>query len=56
MNMKRRILLSLGVLLVDLIIPFLPLTAIFLIYIFIYNPSWFRDFLDNMDGNAERGD
>lgn len=47
--MTNRILLSLGILLVDLLIFFLPLTALFLIYILLYNPPWFRGFLDNLD-------
>jgi hypothetical protein len=25
------------------------LTALFLIYIFIWNPPWFRDFLNRLD-------
>lgn len=49
MNMGKRILLSLGILLVDLAVFFLPLTAVFLVYILIVNPPWFRDFLNNLD-------
>jgi len=49
MNMSKRILLCLGILLVDLLIFFLPLTALFLIYILLYNPPWFREFLNNLD-------
>jgi len=49
MNMKKRILLSIGIMLVDLGVFFLPLTALFLIYILIYNPPWFREFLNNLD-------
>ncbi len=49
MSMTHRILLSLGILLVDLVVFFLPLTALFLIYILLYNPPWFRGFLDNLD-------
>ncbi len=52
MNMKKRILLSLGILLVDLIIFFFPLTAVFLIYIVLYNPAWFRNFLNNLDSQG----
>ena len=32
---------------------FLPLTAIFLIYIIIYNPPWFRKFLDELNENGD---
>ena len=49
MSMINRILLCLGILMVDLVIFFLPLTALFLIYILLYNPRWFREFLDGLD-------
>ena len=51
MNMTKRIILSLGILLVDLFIFFLPLTALFIIYILIFNPSWFRNFLTNLNNS-----
>ena len=53
MTMRNRILLGLGILAVDLVVFFLPLTAIFLIYIVIYNPPWFREFLNELDGNED---
>ena len=53
MNMTKRILLSIGILFIDLIVFFLPLTALFLIYILIANPHWFRDFLNNLDANVQ---
>ena len=49
MAMWKRILLSAGVLVIDLGVVILPLTALFLIYIFIWNPPWFRDFLNRLD-------
>lgn len=49
MTMTRRILLCIGILLVDLAVFALPLTALFLIYILIGNPFWFRDFLNRLD-------
>ena len=49
MAMWKRVLLSAGVLIIDLGVVILPLTALFLIYIFIWNPSWFRDFLNRLD-------
>jgi hypothetical protein len=49
MNKTKRILLAVGILLVDLFIFFLPLTALFLIYIIVFNPPWFRDFLNHLD-------
>jgi hypothetical protein len=50
--MKKRILLSIGIMIVDLGVFFLPLTALFLIYILIYNPPWFRKFLEGLDGRS----
>ena len=49
MTMNKRILICVGILLVDLAVFFLPLTALFLIYILIVNPPWFRDFLNRLD-------
>jgi hypothetical protein len=37
------------ILLVDLAVFALPLTALFLIYILVVNPTWFRDFLNRLD-------
>lgn len=48
-TMVQRVLLAALVLLVDLVIFFFPLTAVFLAYIILFNPSWFRDFLDRID-------
>ncbi len=58
MSMKKRILLSLGIMIVDLGVFFLPLTALFLIYILFYNPAWFREFLEGLDRRPDdiRGD
>jgi hypothetical protein len=52
MPMTQRLLLSIGILLIDLLIFFLPLTAFFLIYILMVNPAWFRDFLNTLDDAA----
>ena len=56
MIMRNRILISVGILLVDLIVFFLPLTAFFLIYIVMFNPPWFRKFLNDLDENRERAE
>lgn len=45
MTLTQRILISLGILLVDFVFFFVPLTALFLAYIVLFNPPWFRDFL-----------
>ncbi|UCD32378.1 MAG: hypothetical protein JSW04_14870 [Desulfobacterales bacterium] len=49
MTMTKRILICMGILLVDLAVFFLPLTAFFLIYILLVNPPWFRDILNRLD-------
>jgi hypothetical protein len=49
MTRSYRLLLSVGILLVDLLVFFLPLTALFLIYILMVNPPWFREFLNRLD-------
>ncbi len=48
MNIFYRILISIGLLVLHYVGFFLPLTEFFLIYIIIFNPKWFRDFLNNM--------
>jgi hypothetical protein len=49
MRKKQRILLCVIILLVDLAVFFLPLTAIFLVYIIMENPPWFREFLQQLE-------
>jgi hypothetical protein len=53
MKMTHRILLALGVIAVDLAVFFLPLSALFLAYIFIYNPPWFRDLINSLDSGQD---
>ena len=50
---QRAVLVAL-VLLVDLVVFFFPLTAVLLAYIILFNPLWFREFLDRIDqpGNS----
>jgi hypothetical protein len=54
MSIMNRILISLGILVVDLVIFFFPLTAFFLIYIIFYNPPWFREFLEGLDKKPDQ--
>lgn len=57
MSMTNRLLIALGILVVDLVFFVLPLTALFLGYIIVTNPPWFRDFLNGLDrqnGNPDR--
>jgi hypothetical protein len=49
MSMINRVLLALGVVVVDLAVFFVPLTAVFMAYILVYNPPWFREFLNTLD-------
>jgi hypothetical protein len=49
MSFTQRVLLSFGILLIDLIVFFLPLTALFLVYIILANPAWFRKFLQDLN-------
>ena len=49
MSFGQRIILSVGILLIDLIVFFLPLTDLFLVYIILANPDWFREFLQKLN-------
>jgi len=49
MRMAYRILICSGILLIDLAVFFLPLTALFLTYIILANPPWFREFLQKLN-------
>jgi hypothetical protein len=49
MSMINRVLLALGVVALDLAVFFVPLTAVFMAYILIYNPPWFRKFINSLD-------
>lgn len=49
MSLFYRSLIAAGVLLVDGILFFLPLTAVFLAYVILVNPPWFRSFLGAME-------
>ena len=46
MPLKYRILIVMGILVLDLALFFLPLCAFFLAYVILANPPWFRDFLN----------
>jgi len=53
MKMAHRVLLALGVVAVDLAVFFIPLTALFLAYVFIYNPPWFRELINSLDAGQK---
>jgi hypothetical protein len=52
MEMTKRILLAVAILAIDTVFFFLPLTAIFLAYVLIANPPWFRQFINRLDSPA----
>jgi hypothetical protein len=49
MSQQKRVLIALGIISLDLIVFFFPLTAFFLAYVIIYNPPWVKDFLKRLD-------
>lgn len=49
MSMNQRILMAMGILVLDSVVFFLPLAAVFMAYILIANPPWFRKFLEGLD-------
>jgi len=49
MNLTHRMLICIGILLLDLVVFFLPLSAFFLVYILMVNPPWFRQYLQKLD-------
>lgn len=51
MRIAYRIIVAILLIMLDAAVFYLPLTAMFLAYILIWNPFWFRDFLNNSDKN-----
>ncbi len=49
MSMTQRILIAAAVLTLDLVVFFFPLAAVFMAYILISNPPWFRAFLNGLE-------
>jgi hypothetical protein len=47
--MINRVLLAVGAVVLDFAVFFVPLTGVFMAYILIYNPPWFREFLNTLD-------
>ncbi|ADE14999.1 hypothetical protein Nhal_1886 [Nitrosococcus halophilus Nc 4] len=54
MNIYVRLIICLGIIVLQYVALFLPLTELFLIYILLFNPRWFREFLNNLDKNRSR--
>jgi len=51
MPLTYRILIAAGILLLDGVLFFLPLSAVFLAYVILVNPPWFRGFLGGLDSS-----
>jgi len=49
MSLQKRLLLAFGIIMLDLVIFFLPLTSFFLAYVIIYNPPWVKDLLERLE-------
>ena len=49
MSLTFRILLAALVLLLDLVVFFFPITAVFIAYVIIFNPPWFKEFIRRLD-------
>lgn len=54
MKMTHRVLIAVGVIVLDFVVFFLPLTALFLAYIVVSNPPWFRDLINSLDAGQEK--
>lgn len=52
MSQLQRLLLAVGIVAVDAVAFVVPLAALFLAYVIVTNPRWFRDFLNGLDGRA----
>jgi hypothetical protein len=48
----QRLLLALLIVLLDAVLFFLPLSALFIAYVIVVNPPWVRRFLSSPDGAA----
>jgi hypothetical protein len=49
LTLNQRILLAAGVLLLDLVFFFFPVTAVFLAYVIVFNPPWLAGFVRRLD-------
>jgi len=49
MKTYQRILLASAIVILDLVVFFLPLSAVLLAYVILANPPWFREFLGRLD-------
>jgi hypothetical protein len=52
MTQLQRLLLALAIILVDAVALFVPLAALFLAYVILVNPPWFREFINRLDRSS----
>lgn len=50
MTMTQRVLLAAGIVLVDFVAVIVPLTALVMAYVIVFNPPWFKGFVQRLDG------
>lgn len=50
MGQLQRVLLAVAIVVADVVVLVFPLAALFLAYIILANPRWFRAFLDKLNG------
>lgn len=50
MDQGQRLMLAIVVVVVDAALFVVPFAALFLAYVILANPPWFRDFLNRLDG------
>jgi hypothetical protein len=55
MNIYLRIAICVAILVLHFVGFFLPLTELFVIYILLANPAWFRNFINNLDKKPLNG-
>lgn len=53
MSKIQRVALAVGIVLLDSLVFFIPLTALFLGYVIVVNPPWFKEFLMKLDGPGQ---
>ena len=49
MSLTNRILIAALVVVLDLVVFFFPISAVFIAYVIIFNPQWFKDFILGLD-------
>jgi len=53
MSKIQRVALAVGIVLLDSLVFFIPLTALFLGYVIVVNPPWCKEYLMKLDGPGQ---